>query len=61
MMNLWMGFNSSGLNEFPDFKSIDFIKNSFQAMRVGPCIKVRLILQHDLKLNNVKQFNILML
>ena len=40
MMNLWMGFNSSGLNEFPDFKSIDFIKNSFQAMRVGPCIKV---------------------
>ena len=42
MMNLWMGFNSSGLNEFKDFKSIDFVKNSFQAMRVGPCIKVRL-------------------
>jgi hypothetical protein len=36
-----MSFNdNSGLNRFSSFKSIDFIKNSFQAMRVGPCIKV---------------------
>lgn len=41
MMNLWMSFNSLGLNTHKEFKSIDFIKNSFQAMRVGPCIKVR--------------------
>ena len=41
MMNLWLSFNSTGLNEHKDFKTIDFIKNSFQAMRVGPCIKVK--------------------
>ena len=40
MMILWMSFNNnSGLNEHHDFKIIDFVKNSFQAMRVGPCIK----------------------
>ena len=42
MMILWMSFNNnSGLNEQHDFKMTDFVKNSFQAMRVGPCIKVR--------------------
>lgn len=41
MMTLWMSFNNnSGLNQQQDFKMTDFIKNSFQAMRVGPCIKV---------------------
>ena len=41
MMILWMSFNNnSGLNEHQDFKMTDFVKNSFQAMRVGPCIKV---------------------
>lgn len=41
MFSLWMSFNdNSGLNRFPSFKTIDFIKNSFQSMRVGPCIKV---------------------
>ena len=41
MMTLWMSFNNnSGLNQHKDFKMTDFIKNSFQAMRVGPCIKV---------------------
>ena len=41
MMVLWMSFNNnSGLNEHQDFKMTDFVKNSFQAMRVGPCIKV---------------------
>ena len=41
MFSLWLSFNdSSGLNRFPSFKTIDFIKNSFQSMRVGPCIKV---------------------
>ena len=43
MMVLWMSFNGhSGLNEHKDFKMTDFVKNSFQAMRVGPCIKVRI-------------------
>lgn len=38
MFDLWMSFNdNAGLNRL---KTIDFIKNSFQAMRVGPCIKV---------------------
>ena len=42
MMVLWMSFNThSGLNENKDFKMTDFVKNSFQAMRVGPCIKIR--------------------
>lgn len=42
MMVLWMSFNGhSGLNEHKDFKMTDFVKNSFQAIRVGPCIKVR--------------------
>ncbi len=41
MFELWMSFNDhSGLNRFKTFKTIDFVKNSFQAMRVGPCIKV---------------------
>ena len=41
MFELWMSFNdNSGLNRFKCFKTIDFVKNSFQAMRVGPCIKV---------------------
>ena len=41
MMVLWMSFNNnSGLNQHQDFKMTDFVKNSFQAMRVGPCIKV---------------------
>lgn len=41
MMTLWMSFNNnSGLNQHQDFKMTDFVKNSFQAMRVGPCIKV---------------------
>ena len=41
MFKLWESFNdNSGLNRFKSFKTIDFIKNSFQAMRVGPCIKV---------------------
>ena len=41
MMILWMSFNNnSGLNEQHDFKMTDFVKNSFQAMRVGPCVKV---------------------
>ena len=41
MFSLWLSFNdNSGLNKFPSFKTIDFIKNSFQCMRVGPCIKV---------------------
>ena len=41
MMTLWMSFNdNAGLNRFKEFKMVDFIKNSFQAMRVGPCIKV---------------------
>ena len=41
MMVLWMSFNDhSGLNEHKEFKMTDFVKNSFQAMRVGPCIKV---------------------
>ena len=36
-----MSFNdNSGLNRFKTFRTIDFVKNSFQAMRVGPCIKV---------------------
>ena len=44
MLQLWMSFNdSSGLNEHAHFKTIDFIKNSFQAMRVGPCIKVNIL------------------
>ena len=35
-MILWMSFNNnSELNEQHDFKMTDFIKNSFQAMRVG--------------------------
>ena len=41
MMILWMSFNNnSGLNEQHDFKMTDFVKNSFQAMRVGPYVKV---------------------
>ena len=41
MKELWMSFlESSGLNVHPEFKMTDFIKNSFQAMRVGPCMKV---------------------
>ena len=40
MMHLWTSFNGAGLNEQKDFKTIDFVKNSFQAMMVGPCIKV---------------------
>ena len=41
MYKLRESFNdNSGLNRFPSFKTIDFIKNLFQAMRVGPCIKV---------------------
>ena len=41
MMTLWMSFNdNAGLNRFKEFKMVDFVKNSFQAMRVGPCIKV---------------------
>ena len=41
MFSLWISFNdNSGLNRFPSFKTIDFIKNSFQSMRVGPCIKI---------------------
>ena len=41
MKELWMSFlESSGLNVHPEFKITDFIKNSFQAMRVGPCMKV---------------------
>ena len=48
MLQLWLSFNdSSGLNEHPDFKTIDFVKNSFQAMRVGPCIKVVLKLNKN--------------
>ena len=48
MLQLWLSFNdSSGLNEHPDFKTIDFVKNSFQAMRVGPCIKVIIKLNND--------------
>ena len=43
MLQLWLSFNdSSGINEHADFKTIDFVKNSFQAMRVGPCIKVNI-------------------
>lgn len=46
MLQLWLSFNdSSGLNEHADFKTIDFVKNSFQAMRVGPCIKVNIVRQ----------------
>jgi hypothetical protein len=42
MLQLWLSFNdSAGLNAHPAFKICDFIKNSFQKMRVGPCIKVR--------------------
>ena len=41
MMDLWLSFNDhGGLNRFKEFKMIDFVKNSFQCMRVGPCIKV---------------------
>ena len=41
MKDLWMSFlESSGLNTHPEFKMTDFVKNSFQAMRVGPCMKV---------------------
>lgn len=41
MKELWMSFlESSGLNVHPEFKMTDFVKNSFQAMRVGPCMKV---------------------
>ena len=41
MFELWMSFNdNSGINRFKSFKTFDFVKNSFQAMRVGPCIKV---------------------
>lgn len=41
MLQLWLPFNdSAGLNEHPAFKICDFIKNSFQKLRVGPCIKV---------------------
>ena len=41
MLELWMSFNdNSGLNKFKCFKTTDFVKNSFRAMRVGPCIKV---------------------
>ena len=48
MMILWMSFNNnSGLNEQHDFKMTDFVKNSFQAMRVGPCIKVKVNAMHD--------------
>ena len=50
MMVLWMSFNNnSGLNEHQDFKMTDFVKNSFQAMRVGPCIKVN---QNDVTSQN---------
>ena len=48
MMILWMSFNNnSGLNEQHDFKMTDFVKNSFQAMRVGPCIKVTMNTMHN--------------
>ena len=41
MKDLWLSFlESSGLNTHPEFKMTDFVKNSFQAMRVGPCMKV---------------------
>lgn len=41
MMSLWMAFNdANGLNRFKEFKMFDFQQNSFQAMRVGPCVKV---------------------
>ena len=54
MFKLWMSFNdNAGLNMFKSFKTIDFVKNSFQSMRVGPCIKVlgpRMIEMIDLAL-----------
>ena len=41
MKEIWMSFlESTGLNIHPEFKMTDFVKNSFQAMRVGPCMKV---------------------
>lgn len=52
MLKLWLSFNdSAGLNEHPAFKICDFIKNSFQKMRVGPCIKVNA--EHLLKLSHL--------
>ena len=41
MKDLWISLlESSGLNTHPEFKITDFVKNSFQAMRFGPCMKV---------------------
>ena len=61
MSELWMSFNdNSGLNRFKCFKTIDFVKNSFQAMRVGPCIKVlgpKMIEMIDLALLYKEQYN----
>lgn len=61
MLELWMSFNdNSGLNRFKCFKTIDFVKNSFQAMRVGPCIKVlgpKMIEMIDLALLYKEQYN----
>ena len=61
MLELWMSFNdNSGLNRFKCFKTIDFVKNSFQAMRVGPCIKVlgpKMIEMIDLALLYKEEYN----
>lgn len=61
MLELRMSFNdNSGLNRFKCFKTIDFVKNSFQAMRVGPCIKVlgpKMIEMIDLALLYKEQYN----
>ena len=39
--DLWLSFNDNGgLNRFCEFVMVDFEKNNFQKMRVGPCIKV---------------------
>lgn len=39
--DLWLSFNDNGgLNRFREFVMVDFEKNNFQKMRVGPCIKV---------------------
>jgi hypothetical protein len=39
--DLWLSFNdNAGLNRFREFVMVDFEKNNFQKMRVGPCIKV---------------------
>ena len=61
MSELWMSFSdNSGLNRFKCFKAIDSVKNSFQAMRVGPCIKLlgpKMIEMIDLALLYKEKYN----